>query len=183
VKTTNPLAIVATVALRFVGLRETSKNRGPGIAQFWERTNYKQGDENREPWCCAAAVAIIQIADEESDAFDLVKPPKMASVREFLEWAKDPKNGCQLFTPKDVTKELYPLAGDIVVYLPHLSHIGIISRDYANDGFIKICEGNTNEAGSREGDGFYNKQRRLSFAGTFIRLPAKAKVVKAKSTT
>jgi hypothetical protein len=174
----NPLIKIAEVADRYLGTYETSRNRGPHIAEFWEKTNYKEGDENREPWCCAFAVFCVQVADEETDDFNLKSPPKTASVAELLKWAKDPKNGCQTFTPADVTEALHPLKGDLVVYLPRLSHVGVVSEDYAHDGFLKITEGNTNKEGSREGDGVYKKQRRLSFAGTFIRLPAAAKTVK-----
>lgn len=165
----NPLAIIADVAARYVGLRETSRNRAPEISQFWDFTNYKQGDENREPWCCAAVSAWVQMADAESELINLRIPPRTGAVAEFLEWAKNPANNCITFGPKHPTYRARK--GDIVIYLPNLSHIGVVASDYLGDGFMQLIEGNTNLDGSREGDGVYRKQRRYSFAGTFVRLP------------
>jgi hypothetical protein len=182
----NPLAIVADVALRYLGTYETSKNRGPHIAEFWEKTNYKEGDDNREPWCCAFTVFCIQTADDESPNFKLRVPPKMAGCRDFMLWAMKPENGCVVFTPDS---ELYkPRKGDIVCYLKGenfdrgLSHIGIMALDYVHDGFIRIAEGNTNKEGAREGDGVYSKQRRYDFAGYFVRLPVMAKLATSELT-
>ena len=170
--TKNPLAHIAVVGRRYVGLREVTMNKAPFIAEFWKFTNYKEGMQNKEPWCCAATVAIIQIADKETDDFNLAIPPVTASTAELLKWVQNPKHGCINFTPDDVLKGKFtPRAGDIVHYRPHLSHVGLMGQDYNGDGFIRTLEGNTNADGSREGDGFYEKQRRLTFAGSFTRLP------------
>lgn len=168
--TRNPLALIADVAARYVGIAfETSKNQGPHLAEFWQKTNYQEGIKNREPWCCAFTVFCIQTADAETTDFNLVKPPKMAACSTFMEWARDPKNGCTVFGPDSAMK---PRKGDVVCYLPRLSHIGVVAEDYAGDGFIRTIEGNTNAEGAREGDGVYRKQRRLNFAGSFVRLPS-----------
>ena len=53
---------------------------------------------------------------------------------------------------------------------PRLSHIGIVAG-FAGNGMVHTIEGNTNAAGSREGDGCYDKLRSLSFCGSFIRIP------------
>jgi hypothetical protein len=169
-KENNPHAHIATVARRYLHVRETSRNRGPEISKFWDATWYPTGDENREPWCVATVDFLIQEADKESEEFELIRPPRMASVKEFLEWARSEDSGCTVFKPGDETK---PRLGDIAIYLPRLSHIGIISADYANNGFIRAIEGNTNQEGSREGDGVYEKQRRYNYPGYFVRLPVK----------
>lgn len=64
------------------------------------------------------------------------------------------------------------MAGDIVTFLPQLSHIGIVAKDYDGKGIVHTIEGNTNQSGSREGDGVYRKARILHDCGTFIRIPA-----------
>ena len=40
---TNPREILVPVARRFVGLRETSRNRFPGDVKVWASTNYPNG--------------------------------------------------------------------------------------------------------------------------------------------
>jgi hypothetical protein len=76
-----------------------------------------------------------------------------------------------LFKPNDAKYQ--PEPGDIVSFLPKLSHIGIVTGTDGND--VLTIEGNTNSAGSREGDRVARKRRPLGFCGTFIRLPAVAK--------
>lgn len=170
--TKNPLALIAAVAARYLGVFETSKNRGPHIAEFWEKTNYKEGDGDRQPWCCAFVSFCVQVADAESAELKFTVPPTTASCAELVRWAHETKakNGLIIFGPRD--KEFKPAVGDLVCYRPNLSHVGIVTEDYDGSGFIETIEGNTNQEGSREGDGVYRKQRHLDFAGTFIRLPA-----------
>lgn len=169
---TNPTAKIAEVAERFIGTLEITPNRAPAIEKFWEKNDYTSGEIDRQPWCCAFTVFCVQVADDETEEFNLKHPPKMAACSAFMEWAKDPANGCLVFHPGDT--KYFPQRGDVVCYLPKLSHIGIIQQDYAHDGFIRTVEGNTNGEGAREGDGVYSKQRRYDFAGSFIRMPATA---------
>ena len=173
----NPRQIIATVAREYIGLRETSKNRGPHLHEFWQATGYKDGDENREPWCSAFASFCVQEADRRSDKIKLRVPPAFAAVVQWHGWAKNPVNGCEVFGPGDMRKGgiLKPLAGDIVSFRPKLSHIGIVVKDYDFGGYVETVEGNTNGEGSRDGDGVYEKHRALSFCGLFIRVPAIAK--------
>jgi uncharacterized protein YijF (DUF1287 family) len=57
--------------------------------------------------------------------------------------------------------------GDIVIYT--FSHIGIAVGEPDEDGMVYVVEGNTNNAGSREGDGVYRKHRHLSKIRSVIR--------------
>lgn len=169
----NPREIIARVAARYLGTREESRNRGPHLEEFWKATSYPDGAANREPWCSAFVSFCVQQADKESSELRLRVPPTFPAVAQWLPWAKRPETGCVIFTPNDVRLEKYlPEPGDIVVYLPRLSHVGIVEAYFAGAGVVATIEGNTNEAGSREGDGVYRKNRELSFCGTFIRVPA-----------
>jgi hypothetical protein len=171
----NPRALIAQVAREYLGTRETSPNRGPHLAEFWKATGYPDGAQDRQPWCSAFVAFCVAEADRRSSALRFPKPPAFSAVRDWLPWARRPENGCCIFTPADVWADRYhPETGDIVSFLPHLSHIGIVRRDYAGRGTVALIEGNTNDAGSREGDGVYAKERALDFSGHFIRLPARA---------
>ncbi len=59
-----------------------------------------------------------------------------------------------------------PQPGDFAVY--DFSHIGIV-KESRGDKFVAI-EGNTNGAGSRDGDGVYLKTRPRKLARCFIRI-------------
>ncbi len=169
----NPRAIIADVAREYIGLRETSKNRGPHLEEFWKATGYPDGAQNREPWCSAFAAFCVAEGDRRSPALKLRKPPAFSAVKDWIPWANKPESGCVVFTSDKVQLDRYkPEAGDIVVFLPKLSHIGIVAEGYRGNGMVGTIEGNTNEAGGREGDGVFRKVRALSFCGTFIRLPA-----------
>jgi hypothetical protein len=162
----NPRAIIADIAAKHIGLRETTPNRFAGIDKFWAATNYPDGGKNREPWCSAFASYCVQEADRQSAAIRLRVPPRFAAVRDWLPWAR--QAGCIVF-PNTSTTYL-PERGDIVIFLPRLSHIGIVAG-FAGRGMVHTIEGNTNAAGSRDGDGCYDKLRSLSFCGSFIRIP------------
>jgi hypothetical protein len=164
----NPRAIIADVAAKHIGLRETTPNRFAGIDTFWAATNYPDGGKNREPWCSAFASYCVQEADRQSAEIRLRVPPRFAAVRDWLPWAR--AAGCIIFSNTSAT--YMPERGDIVIFLPRLSHIGIVAG-FAGLNGRSVCtiEGNTNEDGSREGDGCYVKRRSLSFCGSFIRIP------------
>lgn len=88
-------------------------------------------------------------------------------------WARDAATGCLVFTPANVQAGKYkPEAGDVVSFLPHLSHIGVVAEDGVSGGFVHTIEGNTNDAGSHEGDCVAAKTRALTFCGEFYRIPA-----------
>jgi hypothetical protein len=162
----NPRSLIADIAAKHIGLRETTPNRFEGIDQFWAATTYPDGGKNREPWCSAFASYCVQEADRQSAEIRLRVPPRFAAVRDWLPWAR--KAGCIVFPSSSTTYT--PERGDIVVFLPRLSHIGLVSG-IAGRGIVATIEGNTNAAGSREGDGCYEKFRSLSFCGSFIRIP------------
>ena len=57
--------------------------------------------------------------------------------------------------------------GDIVIYT--FSHTGFAVSPVDAEGYFDAVEGNTNIAGSREGDGVYKKKRHISKVRSRIR--------------
>ena len=132
-------------------VRETSKNHGPGIEKFWDATNYKEGYVNREPYCAAGICWVIK----ESNIFDEKDRPKTAAAFGYESWGDDlPKKVKVTRKPKSVKR------GDLVIFT--FSHIGLATSDSDKNGKFDSIEFNTNEAGSREGDGCYEKSRNIS---------------------
>ena len=168
----NPRKIFVTIAREEVGIRETSRNQGPGIAKYWPDTTYPGGYKNREPYCAAFVCWVC--AEASRRGYDIGPRPNSAAVREIVEWSKRPGSGCLRFT--GASSRYRPQPGDLVWWAfsgARPNHIGIVAKlDGANQ--IVTIEGNTNPAGSREGDGVYERKRSISGAGGFIRLAWRA---------
>jgi hypothetical protein len=159
--------VLVSVAEKDLGIRETlGNNRGPGIEKFWPATSYPGGYKDRQPYCAAAVC--YWVAEAARCGVKFLPPlPREASVANFLSWSKARQKAGQVV----ITKE--PQPGDIVCFLPHFSHIGIVA-DLAGD-CVETIEGNTTGAASslakeRDGGGVYRRMRKLSICGSFIRL-------------
>lgn len=171
----NPREAILRVAESQLGLRETSTNRAPGLQKFWDDTSYQEGMADREPWCSAFATWCVREADKQEKLINFLVPPTFPAVAQWLPWAARADVGAIIF--KKESEYYSPLPGDIVVYAPAFSHVGIV-KAFTDDSHYPLVtiEGNTNEAGSREGDGIYEKHRALDDRYSFIRLPAMATV-------
>lgn len=160
--------LLARIAALEVGVNETSRNDSPRIREYWKAVeSYNDGWKQREPWCAAfVSWCVKQAAGAE------MRCPGFAAVRDWLHW-------CEARADTVAWKDSLP--GDLVIYLPHFSHIGImertntssrtafpISRSFAE---CVTVEGNTNDEGSREGDGVYRRVRPSSIVGSIWRLP------------
>ena len=116
------------------------------------------------PWCCSFVSMCVQKLIRQHSIYAHVRPPKTASVSGFrTRWA--PNQNCLIFPPNDQQRQ--PHKGDVVVY--KFSHIGIV--DTTTSRGVTTIEGNTNEAGSREGTSVMNKTRRNAVIRCYIRLP------------
>ena len=162
--------LAALLVARGVGQRhviETSKNQGPGILKFWGATTYPEGYDNREPWCAAfvcwclrEALSELSPASQRPTGFNRLTSPVAYDAET---WAASMKGkGVLLLDPK--IWEIRP--GDIVT-LSVSSHIVIATKGRKTT--FDTVEGNTNEAGSREGDGVYFRSRPRSHARKIIR--------------
>lgn len=150
------------------------------IAVATSQVGYREGENNdtvfgawypmnHEAWC---AMFMSWVA-EQSGCRAIV--PKHAYTPAGADWFQD--RGQWSYTPH---------VGDIVYYdisgLGRISHTGTVTAVH-EDGTWTACEGNTNDGGSREGNGVYLKRR--STVGTrggfgrpkYVKVPVAAKPV------
>ncbi len=150
--------LITKAALSQVGVRETRKNGGPQIVEYQKATWLPPG---AWPWCAAFVCWVVRNAvGQEKVSFKL---PKTAGAWDFERWCREQDNSVRLRKPhmNDIK------AGDIIVFA--FSHIGIAIGPPDKNGNVPTVEGNTNGAGSREGDGVYQKTRHLSKIRSRIR--------------
>ncbi len=164
----NPQKKLATIAAAYIGTRETGNNKAGDDAKLLEIFQADDlvinGKTDGYPWCASFVSLCVQKLCAESSYFSSLNAPREPSVWRFSSvWAKN--NGCTTFTPTNT--QLTPIPGDIVVFT--FSHIGIVESVSA--GKVVTIEGNTNSAGSREGQEVARKVRSLSIIKCFIRLP------------
>lgn len=167
---TNPRQILVDVAASQIGVRETSRNAGPEILKFWQATSYPSGMADRQPWCAAFLAWVVFEGMKREPLLALADKsrPRSAAVAEWVRWAAVPAHGAQVFGPRDPV--LRPEPGDIVMFT--FSHIGVVER--LAGGTVHTIEGNTDDAGSREGWKVCRKARKLATCKTFVRLAARA---------
>lgn len=144
------------------GVRETSENWGPRIAEYL--ANCDPPIHSPAPWCaafvqfCADRAAVLL---GEKNPLDAVK--QEAYVQSYYDWAH--ANG--LVLPKNVR----PKFGDLgMIYYPSLKRYGhiffVVQED---DGWVWSIDGNSNSDGSREGREIVNKKRAVSTNFAFAR--------------
>lgn len=152
---------IASIAAVDIGLKELpiGSNHGPELKKFFEADDLDiDGKTDGYPWC-AAAVSFWTQEYLKKNQISSVKPPRIAAVRLFEDWAK--KNSLHISTT--------PRKNSIVVF--QISHIGVVESVGGDDGAVVCIEGNTNDDGSREGYEVCRKHRNQSFCKFFIYLP------------
>ncbi len=164
----SPHGLLADIAAKYIGVKETGVNKAGTSkalqAIFKSDSVTVNGVTDGYPWCAAFVSFCVQKLLNYSPFFPTVIPPREASVSRFLHiWAKN--NDCIIF-PRSSTL-FTPQKGDIVVFT--FSHIGIVES--VNGRMITTIEGNTNDAGSREGSVVSRKVRLDSIIKSYIRLP------------
>ncbi|MBI9052450.1 MAG: CHAP domain-containing protein [Bacteroidales bacterium] len=128
-----------------LGVRElTGQNDGDSVEMYLQSTGLPKG----YAWC-AAFVNWVYIQNE----IQTVNSPA---------WSPSWFTQNVIYKPSEYILNAYPNKGDVFgIYFNkkgRVAHVGLIHR--WPDGNITITvEGNTNEAGSREGDGVYKKRR------------------------
>lgn len=141
---------VQKVYISQIGVRElTGHNDGIQVVNYLHNAGASQGD----PWCaafvrwCFDQVGVKTTINAYSPTAYNISNPVLKQNRFIIE----------------------PRAGDVFcLYFPkmkRIAHTGFFDRRI-NSTVYESVEGNTNQAGSREGDGVYRKRR--SFNATYV---------------
>lgn len=158
---------------------ESGKNQGEWIKKLWPATNYPSGYVEHAPYCAAGVCYCVREwlrlhmahAALGFGSFDEAERWRCKSPAAFgwLEWAKLPVNverGVRVLNPNAILH-----AGDLVIY--SFSHIEIVADDDGTpEGPFVAIGYNTNAAGSRDGEGCFEKPRHRGGVKSFIRLLA-----------
>lgn len=137
-----------------------------------ERVNeYKSAtwldSEKGWPWCAGFICWLVREAIKNSSVD--FKRPQTAGAWDFENWARDQDGkGVDLYKPVTSGNRPYVRAGDIVVF--QFSHIGLAISEENRGGYIQTIEGNTNDAGSREGGSVLEKTRNIANVRSIIRI-------------
>lgn len=139
-----------------VGVREHGgNNRGKRVQEYQDAASYLPG--TGWAWCAAF---VGWCFDRLAERFKLpFATPEGAGAFWYEDWAL--QQGMKVFKKNAKVKR-----GDLIIYA--FSHIGIATSDESDDAFMCV-EGNTNDAGSREGDGVFEKRRGKSQVRSIIR--------------
>lgn len=145
------LAAIYTAEL---GVREaTGKNDGYRVEEYLRYVGLKRGD----PWCAAFICWVLGQADIANPRSGY-SPTLFPSSKVI--WKNGPKSINSGVSKPDVS----PRKGDVFgIFFPEknrIAHVGFI--DHWDNKYLITVEGNTNESGSREGDGVYRKRRLIS---------------------
>jgi hypothetical protein len=142
-------------------VREHGTNSGPEVTEMLKNA----GINVAAPWCAAA----VQLwTDQAANLWAVPNPLDAvkleAYVQSYYVWADE---------KKALVKEAYALPGDLVLYSfgkKRWDHIGLLVETPVNGDF-RAVEGNTNEAGAREGDGVLIRLRgtRKGYPVAFVR--------------
>lgn len=155
---------IVRIAKAEVGVREIrDTNCGVRVDEYKAATwlNPKKG----WAWCAAFVCWVVReaMASAGVKQTKTFKRPRTAGAWDFENWSLEQDSTTN--TKKPHGGDVLP--GDIVVFT--FSHIGIAVSPPDDNGIVKVVEGNTDAAGSREGGGVYLKSRHLSKIRSRIR--------------
>ena len=145
---------VQRIYMAELGVREKSgRNDGSRVEEYLRYVNLKRGD----PWCAAFVCWVLGKAGVENPRTGW-SPGLFTKSRVCWQRTGIPGNGYAV----QQSKKIYtPKQGDVFgIWFPdkqRIAHVGFV--DKWDNTWVTTVEGNTNEAGSREGDGVYRKRR------------------------
>jgi hypothetical protein len=140
------------IALSYDGVRERGgNNRGPEVEMFQKSIGLVPGD----PWCAAFVCFCIQQAAKHLG----VRPRFQYGGSVYKLWTRNPD--LQIFTPDPYS--VFCIDHGLSKKGTRIGHTGFnIAPFQANNDTLETVEGNTNAAGSRDGDGVYHKSRDMA---------------------
>jgi surface antigen len=159
---------IVKVAEKYVGIKEVKGNQGwfsekyPKFAEAFEESMKSHGFNYGQAWCAYFGELVwAEVYDDLGLASDMDKYFS-GSARRTLSKFKE---------ADDWETGLVPMVGAIVVWkrmkggkATWQGHVGIVKE--VNDGHMITIEGNTNDAGSREGDTVARKIRKYNFVSS-----------------
>jgi hypothetical protein len=132
---------VAETYQSFLHVREaTGRNDGAEVKMFLAVTGFKEGN----PWCAAFVAYCFTVND--------INNPKSAWSPSWF-----PKHA--VIDLNKIKPEQADVFGLYFNNLGRIAHVGFVDRWPRSGDYFFTVEGNTNNAGSREGDGVYEKRR------------------------
>lgn len=153
---TDKVAEVKRVYDRQIGVREVGNNRGVYVEKYLHYVGLGKG----EPWCAAFVCWVYGesgVANPKSGW-----SPALFPARQVI-WTRTarpempgmaPGSGKERLTPLPRTADIF---GIYFADKKRIAHVGFV--DVWEEKWVTTVEGNTNEEGSREGDGVYRKRR------------------------
>ena len=152
---------IVRLAQAEVGVEEIDgTNCGPRVNEYKAATNLPPREA--WPWCAAFICWLVREAMLKGNGPYTFQRPKTAGAWDLENWSLRQDNSTH--TLRNPGHDIR--AGDIVIF--KFSHVGI-AIDSPIDDSVATIEGNTDDAGSREGGGVYRKRRKLSSIKTRIR--------------
>jgi hypothetical protein len=138
-------AAIINMAGTQLGVRETTgHNDGPAVESYLQTVGLGKGYS----WC----MAFVYWCSKSAAALIHQQNPLKQTGGVLDEW--DSGRGIHITTPEP----------GCIMIMDHGSgqgHTGIVTGVFLDKGYIHTIEGNTNEAGSREGVGVFRKTRML----------------------
>mgnify|MGYP000296441851 CR=1 FL=1 len=153
-----PSAIVR-IASAEIGVEEVGgSNCGPRVNQYKAATNLKPTES--WPWCAAFVCWVVRQAmfDAEVPETRTFRRPTTAGALDLENWSLRQDDSTQTRVPARGDVQ----AGDIITFrFSTGGHTGFaVSAPDKNGDFYSV-EGNTDQAGSREGGGVFRKRRNV----------------------
>jgi len=141
-----------SIAVREIGIREVGRNRGPRVEEYLASVGLPPGN----PWCAAFvhwcfARAAEDLERERAACFDVLAP-RTGGVHKM--WRRIPEK----------YRQRHPTVGALFFHNAGagMGHVGFVKEVLSQDRFSTV-EGNTDDVGSREGDGVRSKSRPGSY--------------------
>lgn len=155
---------IVELAKKEIGVEEVNgTNTGPRVNEYKSATNLPP--KEAWPWCAAFICFIVKKAMEECehDRPYTFKRPTTAGAWDLENWSLMQDDSTQ--TKKPARGQIMP--GDIVIFT--FSHVGFATTQPDSNGMFGTVEGNTDQAGSREGGGVFAKRRNITQVRSRIR--------------